>query len=101
MQFLLPTDEYMDQRSKARFQADLENVRQLLNCFSDRIEMRRFEFQARHSMVRVDDNLIVGPVFQEVESRDSPAVHVNTNSAFADKYIAHFDWVWNTAQPLK
>jgi hypothetical protein len=101
VQFLVPTDEHMDLRSKGRFDADAAQILNLLKTFGDRIEMRRFEFQARHSMVRVDESLIVGPVFQEIESRDSPAVHVNTNSVFAEKYITHFEWVWSGGSPLK
>ena len=91
----------MDESSQHRFAAGRLTIEKLKDKYKRRIEMRRFDFQARHSMVRVDNDLIVGPVFQEVESRNTPAIHVDIKSAFAEKYVEYFSWVWGRSQPFE
>ena len=101
VQFLVPEEKYMDESSQHRFAAGRLTIEKLKDKYKRRIEMRRFDFQARHSMVRVDNDLIVGPVFKEVESRNTPAIHVDIKSAFAEKYVEYFSWVWGRSQPFE
>ncbi len=90
---LVPTEENMDDRSKSYFETGKEKIYELQNRFQGRVSLKRYNFEPRHSLVRVDSNLIVGPVFQDVESKNSPAIHLTTNSAYAKKYLDYVDWV--------
>ena len=90
---LVPKEENMDGKSKSNFETGKEKIYQLQNRFQDRVFLKRYNFEPRHSLVRVDSNLIVGPVFQEVESKNSPAIHLTTNSAYAKKYLDYVKWV--------
>ena len=99
VELLAPTEEQMDEQSKLKFKAGHNRLRQLQNQFQDRVQLKRYDFQARHSLVRVDNNLIVGPVFQGVESQNSPAIHLDTNKDFAEKYLKYFEWAWEKSQP--
>ena len=71
----------------------------MLKNFPDNVEVRRFAFQAKYSLVRVDGELIVGPVFADTESKDSPAIHLDVYSSYAEKYLNDFAKVWKTSQP--
>lgn len=101
VRFLVPDEQSMDVASRSKFSAGEEKLRNLLKAFPDRVEMRRFNHQPRYSFVRVDVDLIVGPVFAERESKDSPAIHLDVESAFAEKYLADFDRVWKRSQAFQ
>ena len=90
---LVPTEKNMDYKSKETFNLGKEKIDQLQVRFPDRVFLKRYNFEPRHSLVRVDSNLIVGPVFQEVESKNSPAIHLTTESAYAKKYLDYVEWV--------
>ncbi|MEW8460389.1 MAG: hypothetical protein AB2653_08810, partial [Candidatus Thiodiazotropha endolucinida] len=94
VKLMVPLEKYMDELSKTKFASGEEKLRKLLSDFPGRIEMRRFNHEPRHSFVRVDKDLVVGPVFVETESQDSPAIHLDVNSAYAGKYLHDFDRVW-------
>lgn len=94
IELLVPTDEKMDKQSSLRFEAGKEKLRQLQGTFKERVQLKRYNFEPRHSLVRVDNDLIVGPVFQQVESQHSPAIHLDINKEFADKYLEYFEVVW-------
>ena len=90
VQFLIPSDDYMDDGSKTKFEEGKQKFVNFRNQFEGRVELKRHDFEARHSLVRVDDHLIIGPVFQLVESKDSPAIHLRTPSKYAEKYLKYF-----------
>lgn len=94
IELLVPTDKNMDKQSEFKFKAGKEKLNRLQNNFQGRVQLKRFDFQARHSLVRVDNDLIVGPVFQGVESQNAPAIHLDVNKEFAEKYLEYFEWAW-------
>lgn len=99
IELLVPTEEQMDEQSKHKFEAGKYKLSKLQDRFRDRVQLKRYDFQPRHSLVRVDNNLIVGPVFQGVESQNAPAVHLDTDKVFAEKYLEYFNRVWGESQP--
>lgn len=101
VKFMVPAEQYMDELSKKKFVLGEAKLRRLLSEFPDRIEMRRFNHEPRYSFVRVDNDLIVGPVFAETESKNSPAIHLDVNSSFAGKYLYDFDRVWDKSQSFE
>lgn len=97
VQLMVPQKDYMDNQSKTRFGSGKSKLKKLLNDFPQKVEMRCFSFYPRYSFVRVDDDLIVGPVFVDTESKNSPAIHLNVNSAFSEKYINDFNRIWENS----
>ena len=100
VKIMVPSEKYMDDQSKIKFRSGEEKLRNLLADCIGRVKMKRFNHEPRYSFVRVDNNLIVGPVFTEVESKDAPAIHLDVNSAYAEKYLDDFNRVWASAQPF-
>ena len=99
VQFLVPSKDHMADYSERNFQSAQKALQALVSRYGSRVEMRRFDFPATHSLVRVDGNLIVGSVFPEVESKNSSAVHLRIESAYADNYIEYFEEVWKKSKP--
>jgi hypothetical protein len=99
VRLLIPDDEHITENAKPRLPRLYEKLNALKGEFGERIELRRFRAKAQHSLVRVDDDLVAGPIFQDDESKYAPAVHVAMSTRFAQKYHDHFETVWNACEP--
>lgn len=99
VQLLIPDDEHMTANAKLRLPGLLQKLDALKSDFGRRVELRRFPAMAQHSFVRVDDDLVAGPVFQGDESKYAPAVHVAMSTRFAQKYHDYFETVWTACEP--
>ena len=95
VRILIPTAGRMDDESRAKFDLVKEKLRRVMNEFPGRVELRRFDDVARLSMVMVDEELITGPVFPGIESRQSPAVHVDRRTEYGTKFKDFFDDLWD------
>ena len=100
VRILLPLDKYLPtEEKKNAAKIVLEKYKDLHNRYN-KIEIRYFDHSPAHSIFRVDDTCIVGPVFPEVESKYTPALHMNNSSPMAVKYINYFDSEWKKAKPV-
>ena len=95
---LLPNYGYLKESKRNDFEKvkhHIENIkRQFLGC---KLEVKYFEHIPSHSIFIIDDTCIVGPVFPNVESKYTPALHLKNSSPLAIKYITYFNDEWETA----
>lgn len=99
VRILLPLDKYLPtEEKKNAAKVVLEKYRALHNRYN-KLEMRYFDHTPAHSIFRFDDTCIIGPVFPEVESKYTPALHLMNASPMAVKYINYFDSEWDDATP--
>lgn len=96
VQILVPDEDNMDHDSKKKFESQSVKrvINDLIGKYSGRLTIKRFNFRASNSLVRADNHLIVGPVFPNVDSRHTPAIHLDTSSKYAKKYIQYYEDVW-------
>ena len=97
VRILLPSDEFLPDLKKvdsAKVRAKYKELRKYQN-----LEIRYFNHTAAHSIFRIDDTCIIGPVFPELESRNTPALHVMKSSPIALNYMDYFDSEWKKAKP--
>lgn len=99
VRLLIPEDDYMSESARERARITIAKVAALRGRFGDQIELRRFADRARHSFVLADNDMVVGPVFEDDKSRYAPAIHVTAETVFSQKYCNHFDAVWNKRSP--
>ena len=100
VRILLPLNKYLPTEEKKNAgKIVLEKYKELHNRYNNKIEIRYFDHSPAHSIFRVDDTCIVGPVFPEVESKYTPALHLLNTSPMAIKYINYFDSEWEDATP--
>ena len=96
VKLLLPSKDYIAFNKIA----DYKQVSETLNTIKQKyphaeIEIRYFDHIPAHSIFMVDSECIVGPVFENVESKNTPALHLKNESPFAEKYVAYFEQEWN------
>lgn len=53
-----------------------------------------FKRPPMHSILTVDDESIVGPIFPGVRSQNTPAIHLKNDSAFVKQYLKYFRDEW-------
>lgn len=98
VRLLIPSDEYLPNDTKRE---DAKRVKikyeELKRKYPNNIDIRYFIHTAAHSIFRVDDTCIIGPVFPELESKYTPALHVMNSSPMALNYIDYFESEWNQA----
>ena len=97
VRILLPSENYLPNDKKNAASLVFEIYKKLSERY-DRIELKYFNHTPAHSVFRIDDTCIIGPVFPEVESKYTPALHLKNTSPIAIKYIDYFETEWMNAK---
>jgi hypothetical protein len=96
--FLLPKKEHIRDVDKEKVkETTLPTYNNLKKQYGDKISLKFFDHIAAHSIVVADNTCISGPVFEGVESKDTPAVILKSDSDFAKTYIDNFNREWKLA----
>ena len=94
---LLPDEDHLPNNEKKQDANKVRKKHQDLVKQFPNLEMRYFKHIPAHSIFRVDDECIVGPVFPELESKYTPGLRLKNKSPLASKYIDYFEKEWNNA----
>lgn len=98
VRLLLPHKDHLaNPDDRDVFDAVKRKLSVLAEQFPDRFRYKYFAHPPVHSIVRVDDEAIVGPVFQETPSKHTPSIHISANSEFVTPYLNYFEHEWNSA----
>ena len=96
----LPQENYLSSEEKMiKAKNALEKYRKLSARY-DKIELKHFDHSPAHSIFRIDDTCIIGPVFPKVESKYTPALHLMNTSPMAVKYMDYFESEWAAAKKV-
>jgi hypothetical protein len=74
-------------------------MNQLVNEFRGIFEVRYYDHLPAHSIVVVDTECLLGPVFPGLSSKTTPAMHSECAGEFAGPYIRYFENEWLSASP--
>lgn len=98
VRILLPLEKYLpNEEKKNAVRVVMGKYEELASRYSN-IKLKYFDHLPAHSIFRIDDTCIVGPVFPEVESKYTPALRLKNTSPIARKYINYFDSEWRQAK---
>lgn len=97
VRLLLPAEKYLPTADKKQDAAKVKKKYLALKETYPNLEMKYFQHVPAHSVFRVDDECIVGPVFPELESKYTPGLRLKNKSPLASKYIEYFEKEWNNA----
>lgn len=89
-------DHLHDPRAKSKF----DNAQPALNDLKSRFQnfkVKYYDHIPTQSIFVYDTQSFIGPVFTGITSRETPALHMNTSSLFAKKYIEYFEKEWDSA----
>jgi hypothetical protein len=101
VRILLPEAIYLSEADQTlKFPLTAGILGPLAQRFPDKLMVRYFDHAAIASIVRVDDDVLVGPIFRNLLSRNTPTIHTSTGTTLAQSYLDHFDHEWETARHL-
>ncbi len=69
-------------------------LKDLSKRFPEKFKYAYFEHPPAHSIVVIDGESIVGPVFSEFNSEFTPAIHLENKSEFVQPYLKYFENEW-------
>lgn len=95
IKILLPKANHLDKEKKKDVDKVKKAVAEIKEKYPNtKLEVKYFDHIPAHSIFRVDDECIVGPVFPDLESKYTPALYLRTSSPMAHKYLAYFENEW-------
>lgn len=83
-----------NQADKNKFYAAIPRLERLKKSFPQQIFYFYYNHKPTHSIMIIDDQSIVGPIFPGVSSKFSPAIHLKNDSKFVEHYREYFNKEW-------
>lgn len=97
VRILIADSAYLDEKQQQKAAGAIERLAELKANYSKTFDYRYYKHAPTHTLFRVDGECIVGPQFQHLPSKDTPAVHTVCDSTFAAPYLRYFDEEWDRA----
>jgi len=95
VKILIADDNFLvSEENKSKAKSAKTKLENLSNKFPGKFEYCIYKHEPTHSIVIIDKECIVGPIFPEIESKYTPAIHLNYDSPFAEPYIEYFNQEW-------
>lgn len=94
---LLVADESVldNQDDKAKAKTAKPRLERLRQNYPNQFFYSYYTHIPAHSVMIIDDESIVGPIFPDVSSRYSPAIHLKNDSKFVEHYREYFNKEWD------
>ncbi|HEY1174390.1 MAG TPA: hypothetical protein VGH19_23695 [Verrucomicrobiae bacterium] len=96
IKILLPKSHFLEADDRSRAEIARRRMSELKSQYPN-FQVRYFEHPATHSLVKLDDECLVGPIFPKVKSKDSPTIHTSADSPFVQEYLNYFHQEWQNA----
>lgn len=96
VRFLIADQEYLaenDTRHKDKARSVEPHLNELSKQFPN-FKYAYYKHLPMHSILTIDDTSIVGPIFPDVASKNTPAIHLENDSAFVKHYLKYFRDEW-------
>jgi len=98
VRILLPDREFLlTEKDKHSHDVAKARMASLANQFPGLFHYRYFSHRAAHSIVVVDSDCLLGPVFPNVDSKVTPAVRSEVAGDFSAPYLRYFASEWDAA----
>lgn len=96
VKILVVSPEFLSKDDK-RHKNKAEMAARRLKALSEQFANFKFAYFAHlpmHSILTVDKTSIVGPIFPNVPSKNTPAIHLENDSEFVEHYLEYFRNEW-------
>ena len=97
VRILLPNYAHLPDDTHPKLKKTIDMSSKLSNHYGDKFKIRFFNAQPSHSILIIDDQSIIGPIFNGIESQHSPAITTSNISDFSKPYIEYFNNTWDLA----
>lgn|GEM_PF-1427541 len=99
VRILVAAPEQLDADDAYKYIVNRRRFETIANKYP-KFEVRYFHTIPLAAFVRVDHELVVGPLLPGVASKHTPALHVYNHSPYATSYLKYFEETWTNATPL-
>ncbi|MFM0182681.1 hypothetical protein PQR52_29700 [Paraburkholderia aspalathi] len=100
VKILVPTETHLSDKQLEGIRSAKQRCDELRRTFPRQFEAKVFDHPASYALVWIDHEVIVGPVFANMESKNTPVIHLASHNALAESYIANFEYEWHNAKPF-
>lgn len=97
VRILLPDPKWLSLQDQHRAKISLEKIKKLSFGYRTFFECRYYDHAPFHSLVLADNNCLVGPIFPNIPSKDSPTIYTDNISIYANSYLRYFEHEWRSA----
>jgi len=98
VRILLPAPKWLSTDDKPRAEIALSKIKELFSKYKSFFECRYFDHAPCHNLVLADNDCLVGPIFQNIPSKNSPAIYTDNNSIYVKPYLKYFEHEWKDAK---
>jgi DNA-directed RNA polymerase beta' subunit len=84
------------EKDKKKFDLAKKTLQELNEIYKN-FSFAYFKHIPAHSIFVFDDNCLLGPIFDNLESKSTPVLEMDTNSEYAQKYLNYFNHQWDEA----
>ena len=99
VRILLPDPKWLSIDDKPRAETSISKIKELGKKYKRFFECRYFDHAPFHNLVLADNNCLVGPIFPNIPSKNSPAIYTDDNSIYVRPYLKYFECEWKDAKP--
>lgn len=96
VRILLPKAAHLPEEDRHRAEASKKRLCEIAREFN-KLECKYFDHAPMHSLVKVDSECLVGPIFPHLKSKDSPTIHAYEYSPLVGEYLKYFEKEWTNA----
>lgn len=91
---LIAEQSFVGDEEKSKAMAGEARLKELSTAYPGKFFYGIYKHEPRHSIMVIDRESIVGPIFPHVSSKFSPAIRLKSDSKFVDHYKDYFDKEW-------
>ena len=91
VRILVTRREALESNKQSKFDEAEKTLKQLKEIYKDKIDIFYLDKVPSYSLVRVDNECIVGTIIPNVNSSETSAIHASVNSPFLKCYLKDFD----------
>ncbi|MDK2082616.1 hypothetical protein PT502_02275 [Aliarcobacter butzleri] len=99
VKILIPTKEYLDINAQKKFDDTLLKMKKIRTRYSN-FQVKYFAHQSTHSIFLFDKDCLLGPIFPNIESKDTPTLQVKVDGEYSEEYIKYFLKEWDNAKSI-
>lgn len=100
IRILLTHNEYLlSDTEKAHANDAIQKIKSIKTSHSNyNLEVKFYKHQPTHSILIIDEDILIGPYFPSKESKDTPCIHLSRESKFAQPYQRYFENEWKNGE---
>ncbi len=96
---LVAKKNYLAQKDQnEKFPSAQRKLKKLAHEYPNLFEYAYYEHIPTNSLVVVDEDCLFGPVFDSIDSQNTPTVHTSRDSPYANAYLKYFESEWSNAK---